>query len=91
MQSADSAGDLATSLRQESDQTIEEMTTRMRPQRQLIKIIQGFPEATIHEVCPYTAKYFRPLAKLPLVTILVSCGVAVGLNLSCFTFVGELL
>ena len=29
--------------------------------------------------------------KLPLITILISSGIAVALNLSCFTFVGELL
>ena len=45
----------------------------------------------IADVCSYTATYFRPVVKLPLLMILGSCGVAVALNLSCFTFVGELL
>ena len=33
----------------------------------------------------------RPIVKLPLVTILITCGVLVALNLACFTFIGELL
>jgi len=33
----------------------------------------------------------RPIVKLPMITILVTTGVAVGLNLAGFTFLGELL
>mmetsp|Transcript_43560 Transcript_43560/g.57674 ORF Transcript_43560/g.57674 Transcript_43560/m.57674 type:complete len:102 (+) Transcript_43560:711-1016(+) len=54
-------------------------------------IIQGFPKEIIGEVSEFTASFVRPVVKLPLITILISCGVAVALNLSCFTFVGELL
>ena len=45
----------------------------------------------IAEVSLKTAKYVRPIVKMPMISILTCCGVAVGLNLVCFTFIGELL
>ena len=64
---------------------------RERPIRQLNKIINGFPDELIREVCPYTATYVRPIVKMPMITILTCCGVSVGLNLVAFTFLGELM
>lgn len=55
------------------------------------KIINGFPEELIRDVCPYTAKYVRPIVKIPMITILACCGISVGFNLVVFTFLGELL
>ena len=76
---------------EESEQTLDEASSRERPQRLLIKIIQGFPHAIIHQICPFTAKIVRPIVKMPMVTLLITSGCVVALNLACFTFIGELL
>jgi len=55
------------------------------------KIINGFSKELISEVCPSTAKYVRPIVKLPMIAIMTCCGICVGLNLVAFTFIGELL
>ena len=57
----------------------------------MIKIIAGFETEVIHNVCPYTAKFVRPLVKLPMITIMMSAGSGLALNLTCFTFIGQLL
>lgn len=59
--------------------------------RVLNKMIQGFPFELINEISPVAAKYVRPIVKLPMISILTTCGIAVGINLACFTFIGELL
>ena len=70
---------------------MDEAGNKERPQRLLIKIIQGFPHAIIHQICPFTAKVVRPIVKMPMVTLLITSGCVVALNLACFTFIGELL
>ena len=82
---------MAEKLLEGSEQTMEELLRRERPIRQLNKIINGFPDELIREVCHYTATYVRPIVKMPMITILTCCGVSVGLNLVAFTFLGELM
>lgn len=82
--------DLADEIIEGSSTTIEEVTSLERPVRLLNKIINGMPKELIAETSPYTAKCVRPIVKMPMITILTSCGVCVGINLAMFTFLGEL-
>ena len=75
----------------ECGHSIDEACTKERPQRLLIKVIQGFPTQIIADVCAQTAKVFKPMIKMPMVTILTVCGIGTSLNMCCFTFLGELL
>ena len=59
--------------------------------RKLNQIINGFSKDTISLICPYTAKYVRPIVKMPMILITICCGICAGLNLVAFTFLGELL
>lgn len=83
--------EFAADVISQSGQSIEEIKSRERPQRLLIKVIQGFSYDLISEIDPYTAKYVRPIIKLPMVMILILCGMSVGMNMTCFTYLGELL
>ena len=60
--------------------------------RILHKIVVGFPEPLIREVSPKhaAANGLRNIVKLPMILILSACGVAAGLNLTAFTFLGEM-
>lgn len=48
------------------------------------------PEELVAEISPYAAKYVRPIVKIPMINIMTTCGVCVGINLAMFTFIGEL-
>ena len=59
--------------------------------RVINQILSGFPADLIDQIDSHTCKYVRPLVKAPMILILLVCGVDTGLNLTAFTFLGELL